>query len=144
MTLDINDLKNNEKHSAEMNKSVIVKLEFLTNTCYRIESIYHVQDDEIEDSSTRNINDQLRVLEEYVLAVAENTSQFATHLARSDSERKKLKEEILAQVEPIHNNYESNPHMPTHSTPLTEGKIFVKKCLTPFLGENSMSEKDIP
>ncbi|MBW0514801.1 hypothetical protein O181_054516 [Austropuccinia psidii MF-1] len=105
MTLDINDLKKNDKNSSEMHKSVIAKLELPTNTCDRIESKYHVQDDEMENVSTRNINDQLRVLRGYVVAVAENTSQFATHLARSNSERKKLKEEILAQVEQIHKNY---------------------------------------
>ncbi|MBW0518957.1 hypothetical protein O181_058672 [Austropuccinia psidii MF-1] len=127
-----------------MHKSVIAKLELLTNTGDRIESKYHVKDDEMEDFSTRNINDQLRVLKDYVLAVAENTSQLETHLARSDSERKKSKKEILAQVEQIHKNYESNPHMPRHSTPLTEEKIFVKESLTPFLGENVISAKDIP
>ncbi|MBW0514185.1 hypothetical protein O181_053900 [Austropuccinia psidii MF-1] len=104
IALDINDLKKNDKHSAEMHKSVIEKLQLLTNKCDRIESKYHVQDDEMEDSSTRNINDQLRDLKDYVVAVAENTSQFATHLAISDSERKKFKEEILAQVEQIHKN----------------------------------------
>ncbi|MBW0568776.1 hypothetical protein O181_108491 [Austropuccinia psidii MF-1] len=98
----------------------------------------------MQDLSTRNINDNLKVLKDYVLAVAENTSQFSTHLARSDSERKKLKEEILAQVEKIHKNYESNPHMPRHSTPLTEKKLSVKGSLTPFLGENVISAKDIP
>ncbi|MBW0519222.1 hypothetical protein O181_058937 [Austropuccinia psidii MF-1] len=98
----------------------------------------------MEDFSTRNINDQLRVLKDYVLAVAENTSQFATHLERGDSKRKKLKEEILAQVEQIHKNYESNPHMPRHSTPLTEEKLSVKESLTPFLGESFISAKDIP
>ncbi|MBW0574790.1 hypothetical protein O181_114505 [Austropuccinia psidii MF-1] len=99
-----------------MPKSVSSKLELLINTCDRIESKYHVQDDEMEERFTRNINEKCRPLEDYVLAVAENKSQFATHLARSDSERKKLKEEILAQVEQIHNNCESNPPMPRHST----------------------------
>ncbi|MBW0518541.1 hypothetical protein O181_058256 [Austropuccinia psidii MF-1] len=89
-----------------MHKSVIGKLELLTNKCDRIEIKYHVQDDAMEDISTRNINDQLRVLKDYVLVVAENTSQFATHLARSDSESNKLKEEILAQVEQTRKNYE--------------------------------------
>ncbi|MBW0497520.1 hypothetical protein O181_037235 [Austropuccinia psidii MF-1] len=98
----------------------------------------------MEDFSTRNINDQLGDLKYYVLAVAENTSQVATHLARSDSERKKLREEILAQVEQFYKNYESNPHMPRHSTPLTEEKISLKESLPPFLGENVMSIKDIP
>ncbi|MBW0565008.1 hypothetical protein O181_104723 [Austropuccinia psidii MF-1] len=98
----------------------------------------------MEDFSTRNINDQNRVLKDYVLAAAENTSQFATHLAISDSERKKLKEEIIAKVEQIHKDYESNPHMPRHSTFLTEEKLSVKDSLTPFLGENVISAKDIP
>ncbi|MBW0581819.1 hypothetical protein O181_121534 [Austropuccinia psidii MF-1] len=144
MALEINDLKKNDKHSAEMHKSIISKLELLTNKCDRIESKYHVQDDEMEDFSTRNINDKLEFLKDYFLAVSENTSQFATHLARSDSERKKLKEEILAKVEKLHKNYESNLHMPRHSTPLTEEKLSVKEHLTPFLGENVISAKDIP
>ncbi|MBW0537091.1 hypothetical protein O181_076806 [Austropuccinia psidii MF-1] len=126
MTLDINYLKKNDKHSSEMHKSVIAKLELLTNTCDRIESKYHVQDHEMEDFFPRNIYDQLSVLKYYVLEVAENTSQFATHFARSDSERRKLKEEILAQVEKIHKNYESNPHMPRHSTSFTEEKLSLK------------------
>ncbi|MBW0504949.1 hypothetical protein O181_044664 [Austropuccinia psidii MF-1] len=144
MTLDINELKKKDKHSAEMHKSVISKLGLLTNTCDRMESKYHFQDDEMENVSTRNINDHLRVPKDYFLAVAENTSQFATLLARSDSERKKLKEEILAQVEQIHKNYESNAHIPRHYTPLTEEKLSVKEILTPFLGENVISTKDIP
>ncbi|MBW0496077.1 hypothetical protein O181_035792 [Austropuccinia psidii MF-1] len=127
-----------------MHKSVIAKLELLTNTCDRIDSKYHVQDDEMEDFSTRNINYQIRDLKDYVVAVAENTSQFATNLARSDSEWKKLKEEILSQVEQIHKSYESNPHMPRHSTPLTEEKLSVKESLTPFVGENVISANDIP
>ncbi|MBW0479545.1 hypothetical protein O181_019260 [Austropuccinia psidii MF-1] len=142
--LEINDLKKDDKHFAEMHKSVNSKLELLTNTCDRIQSKYHVQDHEMEHFSTRNINDKLRVLKDYVLAVAENTSQFSTHLARMDSERKKLKEEILAQVEKICKNYGSNPHMSRHSTPLTEAKFSVKESLTPFLGENVISTRDIP
>ncbi|MBW0582130.1 hypothetical protein O181_121845 [Austropuccinia psidii MF-1] len=126
-----------------MHKSVTAKLELLTNTCDRIVSKYHVQDDEMENFSTRNINDQLRALKDYVLEVAESASQFSTHLARSDSGRKKLKEEILAQVEKIHKNYEPNPHMPRNSTALTEEKLSVKESMTPFLGENVISEKDI-
>ncbi|MBW0510540.1 hypothetical protein O181_050255 [Austropuccinia psidii MF-1] len=127
-----------------MHKSVIATLELLANTCDRIKSKYHVQEDEMKDLSTRNINYPLRVWKDYVLAVAENTRHFSSHLARSDSERKKLKEEILAQVEKTHKNYESNPHMPRHSTTVTEEKLSVKGSLTPFLGENVISEKDIP
>ncbi|MBW0530094.1 hypothetical protein O181_069809 [Austropuccinia psidii MF-1] len=126
MTSDINDLKKNDGNSAEMHNSIIAKLQLLTNTCDKIESKYHVQDDKMEDFSTTNINNQIRVLKDYVLAVAENTSQFSTDWERSDSERKKSKEEILAQVEQIHNNSESNPHMQRHSTPFTEEKPSVK------------------
>ncbi|MBW0556721.1 hypothetical protein O181_096436 [Austropuccinia psidii MF-1] len=45
ITLDINDLKKNDKHSAEMNKYLITKLELLTSTCNRIEDKYHLQYD---------------------------------------------------------------------------------------------------
>ncbi|MBW0578236.1 hypothetical protein O181_117951 [Austropuccinia psidii MF-1] len=34
--------------------------------------------------------------------------------------------------------------MPRHLTPLTEKKRSVKESLTPFLGENVISEKDFP
>ncbi|MBW0520687.1 hypothetical protein O181_060402 [Austropuccinia psidii MF-1] len=96
----------------------------------------------MEHLSILNINDQLRILKDHVLEVTKNTNQFATHLAKSDSERQKLKNEIVANVEQIHKNYE--PHMPRHSTPLTEEKCSVKESLTPFLGENFISAKDIP
>ncbi|MBW0555550.1 hypothetical protein O181_095265 [Austropuccinia psidii MF-1] len=77
----------------------------------------------------------------HVLEIIKNTNQFATHLAKSESERQKLKNEIIANVDQIHKNYE--PHVPRHSTPLTEEKISVKGILTPFLGENVISAKDI-
>ncbi|MBW0537959.1 hypothetical protein O181_077674, partial [Austropuccinia psidii MF-1] len=140
--LDINDLKKNDKQSAEMHKSVITTLKLLTNTCDRIESKYQVQNDEMEDLYILNINDQLKVLKDHVLEIAKNTKQFATHLAKSESERKKSKNEIIANVEQIHKNYE--PHMPRNSKPLTEEKPSVKGSLTPFLGENVISAKDIP
>ncbi|MBW0481051.1 hypothetical protein O181_020766 [Austropuccinia psidii MF-1] len=144
ITLDINDLKKNNKHSAELHKSTISKLELISNTCDRIESKYQVQDDEIEGLSTTNINDQLKVLKNNVLTVVDSTNQFSINLARSDSERQKLKDEILAHLEQIHKSYEPNPHMKRHSTPLTEEKISVKGSLNHFLGENAISSKDIP
>ncbi|MBW0536731.1 hypothetical protein O181_076446 [Austropuccinia psidii MF-1] len=88
------------------------------------------------------MNDQLKILKNHVLEIFEKTNQFATHLAKSDSERQKLKNEIIANVEQIHKNYIL--HMPRHSTPLTEEKISVKGSLTPFLGENVISAKYIP
>ncbi|MBW0535421.1 hypothetical protein O181_075136 [Austropuccinia psidii MF-1] len=102
IALDINDLKKNNKHSSELHKSTIAKLELISNTCDRIESKYQVQDDEMEDLSAKNINDQLKILKNHFLTVFNNTNQFAIHLSRSDSERQKLKDEILAHVEQIH------------------------------------------
>ncbi|MBW0590621.1 hypothetical protein O181_130336, partial [Austropuccinia psidii MF-1] len=67
---------------------------------------------------------------------------FATHLAKSDSERQKLKNKIIENVEEIHENYE--PQIPRHSTPLTEEKPSLKQNLTPFLGENPICANDIP
>ncbi|MBW0532874.1 hypothetical protein O181_072589 [Austropuccinia psidii MF-1] len=96
----------------------------------------------MEDLSIFKMNDQLKILKDHVLEIVENTNQFATHLAKSDSERQKLKNEIIANVEQIHKNYV--PHMPRHSTPLTEEKLSVKESLTPFLGENVISAKNIP
>ncbi|MBW0576494.1 hypothetical protein O181_116209, partial [Austropuccinia psidii MF-1] len=74
ITLDINDLKKNDKQSAEMHKSVITTLEFLTKKCDRIESKYQAQIEKMEDLSILNINDQLRILKDHVLETAENTN----------------------------------------------------------------------
>ncbi|MBW0584263.1 hypothetical protein O181_123978 [Austropuccinia psidii MF-1] len=95
----------------------------------------------MEDLSIFNINDQLKILKDHILELPENTNQFATHLAKSDRERQKLKNEIIANVEHIHKNYES--HMPSHSKPLTEEKCSVKEILIPLLGENVISARDI-
>ncbi|MBW0575928.1 hypothetical protein O181_115643, partial [Austropuccinia psidii MF-1] len=70
ITLDLNDLKKNDKQSAEMHKSVITTLELLTNTCDRIESKYQAQIDEMEDLPIFNINDQLKILKDHVLEIA--------------------------------------------------------------------------
>ncbi|MBW0541342.1 hypothetical protein O181_081057, partial [Austropuccinia psidii MF-1] len=140
--LDISELKRNDKEYADWYQLTNVRLDSITNTCERIESKCQLQNDEMEDLFILNINDQLRILKDDVLEITKNTNQFATHLAKSDSERQKLKNEIIANVDQIHNNYE--PHMPRHCTPLTKGKRSVKGGLTPFLGENVISEKDIP
>ncbi|MBW0475770.1 hypothetical protein O181_015485 [Austropuccinia psidii MF-1] len=68
----------------------------------------------------------------------------ATHLERSDSERQKLKNEIIEHVEQIHKHYEPNSYVPRHSTPFNEEKLSVKESLTPFLRENTIYAKDIP
>ncbi|MBW0476823.1 hypothetical protein O181_016538 [Austropuccinia psidii MF-1] len=65
-TLDIHYLKKNNKYSSEWHKSEIYKRELISNTCDRIESKYQVQDDKMEDPSTKNINDQLDILKNYV------------------------------------------------------------------------------
>ncbi|MBW0569275.1 hypothetical protein O181_108990 [Austropuccinia psidii MF-1] len=96
----------------------------------------------MEDLSIFKMNDQLKIIKDHVLEIVENTNKFATHLAKFDSERRKLKNEIIANVEQIHKNYA--PHISRHSTPLTEDKLSVEGSLTPFLGENVISAKDIP
>ncbi|MBW0546869.1 hypothetical protein O181_086584 [Austropuccinia psidii MF-1] len=131
VTSDISEFKRNEKNYTEWYKLTHVKLNSITNTCGRIESKLQAQKYEMEDLSTLNINDQLATLKDHVLEIINNTNQFATHLAKSDSGRQKLKNEIIANVEQIHNNYE--PHIPRHSTPFTDKKPSVKGSLTPFL-----------
>ncbi|MBW0543963.1 hypothetical protein O181_083678 [Austropuccinia psidii MF-1] len=121
--LDINDLKKNNKHSSEWHKYTIARLQLISNKCDRIEIKHQVQDDEMEDLSTTNINDQLKIPKNQVLTVVDNTNQFTMHLARSDSERQKLKDEMLSHVEQINKSYEPNQHMPRHYTPLTEEKL---------------------
>ncbi|MBW0544404.1 hypothetical protein O181_084119 [Austropuccinia psidii MF-1] len=96
----------------------------------------------MEDLSILNINDKLRILKYHVLEIINNTNQFATHLSKCESERKKLKNENIANLEQIHKNYE--PHMPRNSTHLTEEKRSVKGTLTSFLGEDPVCAKDIP
>ncbi|MBW0575090.1 hypothetical protein O181_114805 [Austropuccinia psidii MF-1] len=126
----------------EWYKLTNVRLDSITNTCDRFESKCQVQNDEMEDLSILNNNDQLKIMKYHVLERIENTNQFATHLAKSDSEIQKLKNEVIAYVEQIPINYE--PHMPRHSTPLTKEKPSVKGILAPFLGENPICAKDIP
>ncbi|MBW0549121.1 hypothetical protein O181_088836 [Austropuccinia psidii MF-1] len=130
--LDMSELKRNDKKYTEWYQ--------LTNV--RFESKCQVQNDEMEDLSILRINYQLRILKDHVLEITKNTNQFATHWAKSDSERQMLKDEIIANVKQIHKNYE--PHMARQSTPLTEEQLSVKGSLTPFLGKNIISTKDIP
>ncbi|MBW0579750.1 hypothetical protein O181_119465 [Austropuccinia psidii MF-1] len=80
ITLDINDMKKNNKHPVELHKSAIAKLESISNTCDQIDSKSQVQDDEMEYLSTTNINDQFKILKNHVLTVVDNTNQFAIHL----------------------------------------------------------------
>ncbi|MBW0462642.1 hypothetical protein O181_002357 [Austropuccinia psidii MF-1] len=144
ITLDINDFKKNDRVSAELHKSTIDRLDLICNTCDRIESKCQIQDDKMGEISITNINEKLTFLKNHILTIVDNINIFATHLARSDSERQKLKDEIIAHVEKIHKNYEPTPHMPRHLAPFTEEKLSVKGSLTPFLGENAISAKDIP
>ncbi|MBW0568752.1 hypothetical protein O181_108467 [Austropuccinia psidii MF-1] len=138
----MSELKRNDKKYTEWYQLTNVRLDSITNTCYRIESKCQVQNDKMEDLSILNINYHFRILKDHVLEITKNTNQFATHLAKSDSERQKSKNEIIANVEQIHRNYE--PHMPRQFTPFTEEKCSVKGSLTPFLGENVIPAKDIP
>ncbi|MBW0533658.1 hypothetical protein O181_073373 [Austropuccinia psidii MF-1] len=132
----------NDKRHTEWYQLANSRIDSIINTFNTSESTCQVQNDEMEDLSIFKTNDQLKILKDHVLEIVENTNQFATHLAKSDSERQKLKNEIIANVEQIHKNYV--PHMPRYSTPLTEEKRSVEGSLTPFLGENVISAKDIP
>ncbi|MBW0581501.1 hypothetical protein O181_121216 [Austropuccinia psidii MF-1] len=120
------------------------RLESISNTCDRIEKKFQVTNKKLEDLSISHIKDQLKILKNHVLERVDNTNAFAIHLERSDSEREKLKNGIIAHVVQIHKNYEPNSYIPTHSTPLTEEKNSVKEGLTSFLGENLISERYIP
>ncbi|MBW0570094.1 hypothetical protein O181_109809 [Austropuccinia psidii MF-1] len=135
-------LKRNDKTYTEWYKLTNVRLDSITNNCDRIESKCQAQNDEMDDPFILNINDKLRILKDHVLDIINNTNQFATHLAKGDSERQKLKNEIISNVEKINKNYE--PHIPRHSTPSTEEKSSVKVILTQFLGENPICANDIP
>ncbi|MBW0554814.1 hypothetical protein O181_094529 [Austropuccinia psidii MF-1] len=138
----MSELKRNDKKYTEWYQLKNVRLDSITNTCYRIASEFQVQNDEMEYLSILNINDKLRILKDYILEITKNTNQFATHLAKTDSERKKLNNEIIANVEQIHKNYV--PHMLRYYTPLTAKKLSVKGRFTQFLGEKPICEKDIP
>ncbi|MBW0561630.1 hypothetical protein O181_101345 [Austropuccinia psidii MF-1] len=142
LTSDISELKINDKNYTEWYQVVNVRIDSIVNTCNRIENTLQVQNDQMEYLSIFIMNDQHNILKDHVFKIVENTDQFATHLAKSDSERQKLKTEIIANVEQIHKNY--LPHIPRHSPPLTEEKLSVKGCLTPFLGENVISAMVIP
>ncbi|MBW0538188.1 hypothetical protein O181_077903 [Austropuccinia psidii MF-1] len=124
ITSDISELKRNDKTYTEWYKLTDVRLNSITNTCDRIESKFKVKNDGMEGLSILNINDHLRILKDHVSEMINNTNQLSTHFAKSDSERQKLKNEIIANVEQIHRNYE--PHIPRHSTPLNEKNLLLK------------------
>ncbi|MBW0563857.1 hypothetical protein O181_103572 [Austropuccinia psidii MF-1] len=121
----MSESKRNDKRYTEWYQLKNVKLNSITNKCDRMESKCQVQNDEMEDLSILHINVQLRILKDHVLEITKNTNQFGTHLEKSDSERQKLKDEIVANVEQIHKNYEQ--HMPRQSTPLNEKKLLLKE-----------------
>ncbi|MBW0502110.1 hypothetical protein O181_041825 [Austropuccinia psidii MF-1] len=87
ITSDISELKRNDKNYTEWYKLTNVKLDSITSTYEIIESKCQAQNDEMEDISIWNISDQLRILKDHVLEIINNTNQFATHLAKSESER---------------------------------------------------------
>ncbi|MBW0506027.1 hypothetical protein O181_045742 [Austropuccinia psidii MF-1] len=142
ITSDISELKRNDKKYTEWYKLTNFRLDSIANTCERIKIKFQSQNDEMEDLSILNIIDQLGILKDHVLERINNTNQFATCLTKSDSERQKLNNGIIENVDQIHKNYE--PHMPRHSTPLTKEKCSVKESLNPFLGENPICATDIP
>ncbi|MBW0535927.1 hypothetical protein O181_075642 [Austropuccinia psidii MF-1] len=102
ITADKSELKRNYKTYTEWYSLTNFRLDSITNTCDRIKSKCQVQNDEMKDLSILNINDQLRILKDHFLEIIKNTNQFATNLAKSDSERQNLKIEIIANVEQTH------------------------------------------
>ncbi|MBW0512117.1 hypothetical protein O181_051832 [Austropuccinia psidii MF-1] len=142
ITSAISELKINDKMYTEWYELTNVRLDSITNTCDRIQIQCQVQNDEMEDDSILNIKDQLRILKDYILEIINNTNQFATPLAKSKSERQKLKNEIIANVKQIHKNYE--PHIPRHSKPFTNENPSVKGSLTPFLRKILYVQKIFP
>ncbi|MBW0586652.1 hypothetical protein O181_126367 [Austropuccinia psidii MF-1] len=91
ITSDISELKRNDKTPTEWYKLKNVIIDSITNKCDQNESKCKLQVDEIGDISILHINDQLAILRNQVLEIINHTNQFATHLAKSDSERQKLK-----------------------------------------------------
>ncbi|MBW0577177.1 hypothetical protein O181_116892, partial [Austropuccinia psidii MF-1] len=87
ITSDISELKRNDKKHTEWYQLTNVRLDSIINTCDRIGSKSQLQNDEMEDLSIFHINDQLKSLKEHILEISENTNQFSTHLAKSESER---------------------------------------------------------
>ncbi|MBW0485345.1 hypothetical protein O181_025060 [Austropuccinia psidii MF-1] len=119
LTSNVNNLRNNNTTFTEGCQVTNARLESISNTCDRIERKWQVKNDKLEN----HIDDELKTLKEHVLEVVDNTNIFATHLARSDSERQKLKNEIIAHVDEINKNYEPNSHILRNSTPSTDENI---------------------
>ncbi|MBW0462686.1 hypothetical protein O181_002401 [Austropuccinia psidii MF-1] len=84
-TLDMSELTRNDKNYTELYQLTNFRLDSIINTCDSIES--KCQIDEMGDISIFNINDQLKIIKNYILEIGENTNQFATHGTESDSER---------------------------------------------------------
>ncbi|MBW0549796.1 hypothetical protein O181_089511 [Austropuccinia psidii MF-1] len=64
---DISELKRNDPKHTEWFQLTNVRLDSIINTCDIIESKCQVQNDEMEDLSTFNINDQLKILKDLIL-----------------------------------------------------------------------------
>ncbi|MBW0538407.1 hypothetical protein O181_078122 [Austropuccinia psidii MF-1] len=144
LTANINELRNNDRAFTEWCSVTDARLELILNTCDRIENKCQEKDDEMDTFSINSINLQLMNLKESVLYIVKNANDFEAHIQRSNNERQKLKDEIIAQVTQINKNYELNLHIPRSSTPLTDEKPSLKESFTSFIGENVISERNIP
>ncbi|MBW0486404.1 hypothetical protein O181_026119 [Austropuccinia psidii MF-1] len=116
----IKDLRKNDQTFTEWCKVKNSRLESISKKCDRIGSKFQVKSDELENILINQINDQLTAVKYNVLEIVDNTNPFATHLERHDSERNKLKNEVIEHVEQINNKNEPNSHMHRNSTPLTK------------------------
>ncbi|MBW0463289.1 hypothetical protein O181_003004 [Austropuccinia psidii MF-1] len=104
-TANIKDLKSHDGTFTQWFKVTNYRLESISSTYDRIGKKSQLKNDNMEDLSMTHINDELTTLKNHVLEIAYTTNSFATHLARSDSERQKLKNVIIAHVDKIHKNY---------------------------------------
>ncbi|MBW0491779.1 hypothetical protein O181_031494 [Austropuccinia psidii MF-1] len=134
LTSNTNNLGNNDRSLTEWCKVTRESIESTSNTCEKIENKCEVKNDELANIPINHINDKLTTLKDHVLEIVDNTNVFAIHLAQNEGERQKLTNEIIAHIDQIHKNYETDLYIPRNSTPLTEEENPVKEILTPFLG----------
>ncbi|MBW0474710.1 hypothetical protein O181_014425 [Austropuccinia psidii MF-1] len=100
LTSYINELRNNDRTFTEWCKVKNGRLESISNTCDRIQRKNQLHNDELET----HIYEKLTLLKTHVVEMVDNTNLFSTLLAKNDTERQELKNEIISHVEKIHKN----------------------------------------
>ncbi|MBW0490801.1 hypothetical protein O181_030516 [Austropuccinia psidii MF-1] len=82
MESDINELKTNDRISADWHKLTTTRADLISNSCDIIGSRCQVQNEEMEDISISNINDQLKFLKNHALEIVDNTNIFCHTLSK--------------------------------------------------------------